>query len=403
MQRQTGTAAMLIAAALLVLLAFAALAIDAGLGYDERRDLQNAADNAAYAAAYEDCDPQYDDTTLSNPLKAARFVAAENGFTHDPPSVTVEAAATGSDEWTVTITVTDLATTFGRATPYAGDALTVTAAATARCKPNPFLGGYAVFAGSDACSQNELDISGDDVSIVGKVHTNEDIKVTGSSPSISGEITYVPPGTANLSGSLTASTTQTQSYPLDPNLIVEYRPGGARTTASYHQVPAGARNADFIAAGYGAGNQTSIQLTTGGIYYSPGGIELKGVTLAPGVAITLVAEGHIEVIADGDITGFDPIDPANPNSTKMTAFSWNVEPTTCSPGPASAVTVSASSMTWTGLIFAPNGLVRFSASSATTIDGSIIAYTINLSGSELSVFYDDTANADPEFILELVR
>ena len=43
---------------LIAQIAFASLAIDASLGYDERRDAQNAADNAAYAAAYDDCNPK---------------------------------------------------------------------------------------------------------------------------------------------------------------------------------------------------------------------------------------------------------------------------------------------------------------------------------------------------------
>lgn len=405
---QSGSAAVLVTVAMLVLIAFAALALDASLGYDERRDAQNAADNAAYAAAYDDCNPK--DTAAPNPQKAAREVALQNGFDHSQPDLNVIAVENppSSGIWTVTIEVLDIDSAFGVATPYAPDQLDITATATAHCAPDPFLGGYAVFAGAVGCPQPELDISGANVFVDGDVHTNEDVQITGSSPVVTGDITYVPPGGAAPLNGETASATTQQNYPLDPNLINDYRPGGSRALAAganYHDLSAfgNIKNVDMIAQGFGTGGVSNIQLDTGGIYYSSGNLELKGVTLGPGVTITLVAEGTISIIADGDIVGFDDVDPSNPNSTKLTAFSWNVAPPVCAPGPANAVNVSANTFDWEGLIFAPNGLVSFSTSSGTTLDGSIIAYMVNLSGSDLSITYDDSANANPKFILELLR
>ena len=391
-----------------MLIAFASLAIDASLGYDERRDAQNAADNAAYAAAYDDCNPK--DTAAPNPQAAAREVALRNGFDHTQPNVNVTAVETPANSgiWTVTIEVIDIESTFGAATPYAPDEFDIAATATAQCAADPFLGGYAVFAGASGCPQSELNISGADVFIDGDAHTNADAQITGSSPTVTGEITYVPPGAAAPLNGETASPTTFQPYPLDPNLILDYRPGGSRALAAgsdYHDLSAlgNVKNADLIAQGFGTGGVNSILLTTGGIYYSSGDLGLKGVTLDTGVTITLIAEGTIDVIANGDIVGFDDVDPTNPNSTKLTAFSWNIQPPTCAPGPASAVNVAANTFDWEGLIFAPNGLVSFSTSSGSTLDGSIIAYMVNLSGSDLSITYDDSPNANPTFTLELLR
>lgn len=405
---ESGSAAVLVTVAMLVLIAFAALALDASLGYDERRDAQNAADNAAYAAAYDDCNPK--DTAAPNPQKAARAVALQNGFDHSQPNVNVFAVENppSSGIWTVTVEVIDFDLTLGVASPYSPDQLDISATASAQCAPDPFLGGYAVFAGASGCPQPELDISGADVYVDGDVHTNEDVQITGSSPVVTGDITYVPPGGAAPLNGETASPTTSQDYPLDPNLINDYRPGGSRAIAAgadYHNLSAfgNVKNADMIAQGFGTGGVNNIQLDTGGIYYSSGSLELKGLTLGPGVSITLISEGTISIIANGDIVGFDDVDPSNPNSTKLTAFSWSVDPPVCAPGPANAVNVSANTFDWEGLIFAPNGLVSFSTSSGTTLDGSIIAYMVNLSGSSLSITYDDSANANPKFILELLR
>lgn len=405
-QNQRGSAALLVTVAMLVLIAFASLAIDASLGYDERRDAQNAADNAAYAAAYDDCNPK--DTAAPNPQAAAREVASRNGFDHTLPDVNVAAVENppGSGIWTVTIEVIDIDSALGTASPYAPDQLDVTTTATAQCAPDPFLGGYAIFAGSQTCPMNELSINGADIAIQGDVHTNADGSITGSSPSITGDVTYV--GSLNdPSGAAPGATpTSAQPYPLDPDLILEYRPGGARTGSDYHAFVGDIDNTDIIAIApsIATGSNTDINFTSNAIIYATGDIDLKDVTMDATVGVTFVAEGEIGITANGDIRGFDPIDPTVTNSTKMTAFSWNVEPPTCAPGPASAVDINASAITWEGLIFAPNGLVSFSTASATaTLDGSIIAYTINLSGDDLTITYDNDANTDPKFILELLR
>ena len=402
---ERGSAAFMVAVSLFLLLGFVALAIDASLGYDERRDLQNAADNAALAAAYESCSPRV--LGSPDPVAVARDVAQRNGFIHDGASTIVTAQELVPAEWTVAITQADMPGQFGQATPYAADSLTVYAEATATCAYQPFLGGYAVFAGGVDCPPDELNMSGDDIEINGSVHTNQDMSLTGSDPVVNGDITYVPPGGANLSGSNTATATTVQDYPLDPELFFEYRPAGDRASAAgsnYHDFTGNShvQNQDIIDAGLGTGSNTTLEITASGIYYAPDDMTLKGVALAPGVSVTLIAEGTISVIADGDIVGYDAVDPDNPNSTKLTAFSWNIDPTTCAPGPATAVSVSGSSFAWEGLVFAPNGLVNFSASGSSSLDGSIIAYTINLSGSELSVSYDDSANADPTFTIDLL-
>ena len=49
---EQGAVAITVAICMVVLMGFAALAMDGGLGFDDRRGTQNAADNAALAAAW---------------------------------------------------------------------------------------------------------------------------------------------------------------------------------------------------------------------------------------------------------------------------------------------------------------------------------------------------------------
>ena len=74
--REEGAVAVIMALLLVVLFGFAALAVDGGLLANRRRDVQNAADNAALAAAWAACHHQ--------DVSAAGLVSAhKNGFNND--------------------------------------------------------------------------------------------------------------------------------------------------------------------------------------------------------------------------------------------------------------------------------------------------------------------------------
>lgn len=52
------------------------------------------------------------------------------------------------------------------------------------------------------------------------------------------------------------------------------------------------------------------------------------------------------------------------------------------------ISLSGSTNNWSGVIFAPNGLVEMSGSNATTFSGSIFAAVIKLSGSNITIQTD---------------
>jgi hypothetical protein len=66
-------------------------------------------------------------------------------------------------------------------------------------------------------------------------------------------------------------------------------------------------------------------------------------------------------------------------------FALKGDPGSCN---AAAISVSASQAEWTGLIYAPYGLVNMSMSDNSSMWGSIVGYTVDLSGSEIEIHYD---------------
>jgi uncharacterized membrane protein len=85
--KEQGAVAITVAVSLLVLMAFASIALDLSVGYESRRQTLNAADSAALAAAWEACNPKI--ANSSDPTAAALEMAALNGFDAADPDVAV--------------------------------------------------------------------------------------------------------------------------------------------------------------------------------------------------------------------------------------------------------------------------------------------------------------------------
>ena len=403
-REERGAAAILVAVSLLLLVGFAALAIDGGLGFDQRRGTQNAADNAALAAAWEACNPR--DSSSPDPVGSALAVAAQNGYDDNDPEVVVTVNALGTAEYEVIIQrVND--TTF--AGPGVGaETLTVVSQGVATCEQEPFLGGYAIFAGADACASGgaiELDLTGATKTINGGIFSNGDLKINGPNTTINGNIEFRGNFTSNAGVPADQYFGSPKAYPLDLD-IAEFRPGGARQASDpshyfFAQPSIGIDNGWLTSNGYATGNNSNIVITQSGIYYSPktgnDAINLKGVSTAPGVAVTFVAEGEMHVIGEADITGYAAVSAGG--YSPLILFSNASTTPSCA---TNAIQFSGSDMSWTGLIFAPNGQVQMSASSNNaTVNGSIIAYSVNVSGSNFEINWQDDTSGAPRFKVEL--
>jgi hypothetical protein len=399
---ERGAAAFMVAISLLLLVGFAALAIDGGLGFDQRRGTQNAADNAALAAAWEACNPSGGTT----PQAAALAVAADNGYDDNDPDVVVTANAHGATEYEVIIQRVNDTTFAGPGV--AADTLTVVSRAVAVCEQEPFLGGYAIFAGADSCASGgaiELDLTGATKTINGGIFSNGDLKINGPNTTVNGDVNFRGSFTSNSGVTAEKWFGSPRTYPLELD-IAEFRPGGARQTAEpgnyFNSAPSTSiDNGWMVSNGHATGNNSNIVITQSGIYYSPktgnDAINLKGVTTAPGVAVTFVSEGEMHVIGDADITGYAPVTEGA--YSPLILFSNAEPPGSCS---TNAIQFSGSSMTWTGLIYAPHGEVQMSASSTdATINGSIIAYSVSISGSNFQINWQDDTSGAPRFKVEL--
>jgi len=402
-KREKGAAGVLVAVSLLLLVGFAALAIDGGLGFDQRRGTQNAADNAALAAAWEACNPR--DAAAPDPVGSARAVAAENGYDDDDPEVVVTVTPLGTAEYEVIIQqVND--TTF--AAPGVGaETLTVVSEGVATCEKEDFLGGYAIFAGAEACPSGgaiELDLTGATKTINGGIFSNGDLKINGPNTTINGDINYRGNFTSNAGPGVTGPAEQVfgspKAYPLDLE-ITEFQPNGPRHLADpthyFHSAPSiGIDNNWMTSNGHATGNNSNIEIIHAGIYYSDHAIDLKGVT-TNGVTVTFVSEGQIHIIGDADITGYAALTPGA--YSPLLLFSNAETPPSCS---TNAMQFSGSNMTWTGLIYAPNGEVQMSSSSSNaTVNGSIIGYSVNISGSDFAINWVDDPTGAPRFKVEL--
>lgn len=401
---EKGSVAITVAIAMLVLLGFAALAIDGGLGFDDRRGTQNAADNAALAAAWEACNPA---NSPADPTGAALAVARENGYDDTAPETSVTVTSLSASEYEVVIQ-TDNDATFAPA-GVGTETVTVTSRAVATCEEEPFLGGYAIFAGAEHCSSGgsiELDLTGSTKVIDGGIFSNGDLKINGPNTTVTGEVEYRGTFSSNAGVSADQYLGSPKGYPLSLS-ILDFRAGGRyRTDPSLTFIDAAGARIDnnwLVNQGYATGSNSQITIIESGIYYTSftGGqdaIDLSRVETAPGVQVSFVAEGTMHITGNGvNVTGYAPI--ADGAYTPLLFFSNAGTPPACN---TTAIQFSGSSMTWEGLLFAPNGEIQMSASSSdATVNGSIIANTVSVSGSNFEINWQDDPGGERRFIVEL--
>lgn len=404
MKDEEGAVAITVAVCLLVLMAFTSIALDVSSGYESRRRTVNSADAAALAAAWEACNPVV--SGAPDPAGAALEVAALNGYDNAAPDVSISVVEVADGEFEVTI-ASRVGSAFGAAGGIDGDgAMTVVSRSVAACVAHPFLGGYALFAsGPGSCTGGvELDLSGSSKLINGGLHSNGEIKVTGSETEINGDVTHV-------GGSNYEPSTQLADEPPNPIDIEigEFAPGGARASSAadigaYVDATGSTIDNSYLTGnGYGSGTGGSITIMHSGIYYTDGDISLNGATTAPGVQVTFVADGQISVQGSGDFTAYEPLTGTG-TDPGLLMFSNHLTPSsggpTCS---GNAVQWSVSNGTWTGVIYAPNGAARQSSASNSSLNGSIIAYTVGLSGADFSITWLDNPGETPDYEVELLR
>lgn len=397
LQRDDSGAVLILAAlAMLLLLGIAALSIDGGRGLNEERDTQNAADNAALAAAWAACNGD-------DPQTAGTASAVANGFDNNGTTNTVTITDLGNGRFGATIAST-IDGTFSKA--LGTDTVTARSAAVATCDINSGLGGFALFSGSTTCGPVDLNLTGSSQVIEGGIHSNDQLMINGNNAlpsSIYGPVTavvsiahhgvifYDNPGdtTPSTPGTNPRQGVPELPYPAEYD-ITDYAPGGTQALLA---------GVDYFS--FPTDKVWQNETLASGLYYVDGDVDIRQNVV--GEHVTIVATGQIQIRGNGNLVNtitdatdplYGPYDP-----TGLALFS------TYRNGVAScnrdAIKWSGSSHDWGGIQYAPYGNVDMSGASNVSFNGSIIAYNINLSGSDMTISYNDDFEGTPFTIINL--
>ncbi len=403
---ERGASLVLVAISLLVLLGFAALAIDGGLAFLDVRGSTNAADSAAMAAALQECSP---DTSGDTPEEKALAVAAENGYSDG----VIHSAEDGVH--TVVIT-TASGGALGPATNVAPDSIEVVARSAAACTGSQFLDGYAVFGESSSCGPIEVNLSGSSGEIDGGVHSNDRLKIVGSSHDVNGAITWL--GDCNGCGSLGGDNTQIR---LDPPVLPYPEPAGSLVLGHFTSLPSGVRDLsidpiasqpqitgtyrfeNYGSADVGLSDLQDRELATGdvidtsAVVITTGDIALPpGTTVASGAGVTLIAGGQIDFKSGSYVGYLGRDDGFGPG---LLAFANGDGSAGCS---SKDIKTAAAGITYSGILFAPFGEIDISTADSSVNEGSLIGYRVTISAASSTISYTAGSDGPSGFQLDLL-
>jgi hypothetical protein len=366
-----GAVAVVVALTLMVLMGMTAVAVDGGRLFVERSSVQNAADHAALAAAWEFCAEGDEAASVAAGLASA----ASNGMDSSSPTVEIAIEPLENDRWQATV-ASQIEAPF--AAVLGKDTMATSGTAIAGCTPGakPIEGtetttvtqqhGYTIFAGG-TCSSKTIDGSGSNLTINGNVHSNRSIDWGGSNNVVNGLGTYV-----------NTATMDTSKITWNPSTDNPTKVSG---TISYDSIVS-YKFADYAPDGDIAKSVPPDQYhsKTGkwdlkkpiapGIYYTPGDIVIGDSSLT--AEVTLVAGGEI------DISGSNV--NLSPYHGDLLAFS-NSNAGCDNTG----IKMGGSTNKWVGTVYAPNAMIEYSGSVNSSVTGSLIGLHVRLNGSS-SVF-----------------
>ena len=367
-KREKGQILVLFVLMIVVLIGSAALATDIGVGYFQKTNLQNCADSAALAGAW-------NLPSTSNAINQAIYIAGQNGskavqngVKKDGDTVTVTTPYNG-DSSLIEVVCTRTAN-YSLAKVIGFNQSDITARAVAQNKSNSgaWAFGYAVFSGSPSAT---LAMTGNST-ITGNVHSNYKVTMGGNvdiTPTVDGAVEAVSSidvgGHAFIHGTAQApiiNGSHIDNPIVGPVAVVPMYPDFSATIKS---------EADA------AGSMTVGNLSiTGGTRSAP--IHIQGnLTISGNPTLTSTApiyvNGNISISGNPTFatstifaTGSITISGATASSSKMLIYSKN-----------SSVTISGNSDI-AGIIFAPNGAITVDGSS---VQGRAIGNTVNFNGN----------------------
>ncbi len=366
---EEGQAIVLLVFAIIGMLAFAALAIDGGIIYVERRSAQNAADNAAMAAALALCEEEADIAT------SAMTVASQNGYndngvTNDvtvyfPPA---NGPYAGDADYVEVIIDSYLSGNFihlvykgsiqvqGRAVTHCGDS----SVGGQGFPPLP----YVVYGGDPNCGESPILVSGNANELLGPVHSNKNWKLSGNANTF-GDVTYAGSNVqTNMPNWFTSGPTDNDTaydWPLTVFNINDYKPGGIYSSdPNYYS----ANKFNF------SNNNYTIP---DGIYYAEEEITLSGQHQTCNACTFVVGD------PDGKISFSGNHHTLSPYINNLLILAEGKECT------SDVVAYSGNNHIWKGIVYSPYGQLQMSGNASNTVDGCLWGAQVKFSGNSLMV------------------
>ena len=209
--------------------------------------------------------------------------------------------------------------------------------------------------GAPSCG-NGLQLSGSNISINGAIRSNGDAALHGSSVKVSGAISYG--GKQNIGSNVTSGGSQFSTDVVGSGLawtVSDFATGG-----KYSAIKGYASHIGYWTVGSSG--------ATPGVHYVIGDVMISG--NAPDlIGVTIVATGTVT------ISGGSVLTPARSDLPTVLADGGSCR--------NSAIRLSGSSITWSGVLVAPNGAIAVNGSS---IRGdSIVGANIQLSGANIQI------------------
>ncbi len=339
---QRGQALILVVGLMVLLMAGGALAVDTGVAYVYREKCDNVVEAAALAAA-----SQLPDLSAAN--AAADSVIQANGL--DPARMAFTPQYDGHPGRIQVSYSSPQQTFFAKALGI--NAFEVNAAGVAE-----MAGGadavfdYSLFSGSETV---RLDMTGINVGITGHVHGNQNIRIRGANVDVSGRIEATQDYSAQGSSVHAGSIEEYAAFVPMPEWSVDELREMCATRYSGSQHWSGENiNVDGGVFVQGDLHLSGVNITGSGVLVATGDIHLSGTNLR-----YLGASDRVCMYSLGDIR------------------------------------VTGTNLTVDGILYAPNG--AFDGHGANlTVNGAIIADTVDLSGANLHINYDrDAIGATP--------
>jgi hypothetical protein len=216
--------------------------------------------------------------------------------------------------------------------------------------------GYGLLATAGGGCTSGVTLTGSGIRVEGGIRSNTSVTVQAGVTTINGAISYAT--TKNIATSVVAASILQEPTPVVSGLvwsIADFAPGGAFSTRPGYVAHIG----DWTVDGNGAA--PGIHFVQGNVVIADSAPDLVGVTI--------VATGTVS-IAGGSV-----LSPASGDLPTVMAMGG-----TCK---KAAINLAGGSVTWSGVLAAPNGIAQVNAN--TLRGGSVIAAAIQMSASDVVI------------------